>query len=151
MQAVVLGPEGVLLTVRSDLRGWELPGGNPHPGEPDEQTVVREVREETGLRVAIERPTGTYHRTGFLPHEARVFRCSVLGGIPTPSEETPRVAWFDPEAPPATLFPWYREPLRDALGPAAPPVVRHERQGLGAVLAGMHIDLRMRLSNDTAR
>ncbi len=150
VQGVVLSDAGVLLTVRVDLRGWELPGGAPDPGESEEAALVREVREETGVEVAVERFTGEYRRSGFLPHVARVYRCRAVGGAARPSEETPRVAYFDPAAPPDTLFPWYHQPLFDALRPAGEPVVRHERQGLGAIWAGLRIDLRMRWSGDRA-
>lgn len=151
VQAVVLGSHGVLLSVRRDLRGWELPGGNLHPGEREEDALAREVHEETGIEVAVERLTGTYHRSGFLPHVARVYRCRVLGGQLAPSHETPKVGWFDPCAPPATLFPWYRVPLADALCEGGEPAVRRERQGPASVLAGLRIDLRMRWSDDEAR
>ncbi len=149
-QAVVRSEEGVLLTVRCDLRGWELPGGNARPGEPGKQALLREVREETGLEVAIERTVGDYVRTGFRPHTARVFQCRPVGGRLRPSEETPRVRWFDPESLPDTLFPWFRAPLDDALRGDPEPIVRHEHQSARAILAGMVIDLRMRLSDDEA-
>lgn len=32
---------------------WELPGGTVEPGEPSEETAVREVAEETGLTVRV--------------------------------------------------------------------------------------------------
>ena len=35
---------------------WSLPKGTPDPGETQEQTALREVREETGLEVEIVRP-----------------------------------------------------------------------------------------------
>ena len=143
-QAVVLSSEGVLLTLRGDLRGWELPGGSAHAGEADETCVRREVQEESGLEVEVEARVGDYLRTGFRPHTARVWRCRATGGRLRPSSETLRAAWFDPTAPPDTLFPWYREPLADALAGYADPVLRHERLGAGAVLAGMRIDLSMR-------
>lgn len=150
-QAVVCGEAGVLLAVRSDLRGWELPGGNPEAGETPEDAVVREVREETGLDVEVERHVGDYVRTGFRPHRARVYRCRVRPGgptRPTPSPETPRVAWFHPDALPEALFPWYRAPVADALAGPAGPVERHEHQGVASVAAGMAIDLRMRWSGE---
>ncbi len=148
-QAVVVGEEGVLLTVRAELRGWELPGGVVDPGELSTETVVREVREETGIDVEIEWEVGTWTRTGFLPHRVTVFRCRPVSGTPTPSAETPRVAWWDPQAlPTATLFPWYWEPLAAGLSGEADPVERTEHQGLRAIAAGMAIDLRMRWSDD---
>jgi 8-oxo-dGTP pyrophosphatase MutT (NUDIX family) len=133
--------------VRSDLHGWELPGGNAYPGENDEEVLEREVREETGLRVEIESRVGDYRRTGFAAHTARVFACRVRGGVLRPSSETPIVAWFDPEDLPETLFPWYRVPIADALARLPQPVARQEHLGLASVLAGMWIDVRMRSSN----
>jgi len=150
VQAVILREGCVLLAVRGDLRGWELPGGTPHPGESERDALVREVREETGLSVEILRPVGDYQRSGFRPHLARVFVCRVAGGEERPSPETPRLRWFDVHSPPATLFPWYRLPLADALAGRQEPVVRREHQGASQVLAGLRIDLRMRISDDAA-
>jgi 8-oxo-dGTP pyrophosphatase MutT (NUDIX family) len=151
VQAVVLSERGVLLCVRRELRGWELPGGEVEPGEGDPDALRREVREETGLEVAIERTVGDYLRTGFRAHRARVFACRVVGGALRPSREAPRLAWFDPAALPDTIFPWFRTPLEDALRGRADPIERRERQGLAAVWAGMRIDLRMRWSDDQAK
>jgi len=146
VHGVILSEQGVLLSVRSDLRGWELPGGNVEPGEAEEAALRREILEETGLEVAVERFVGDYVRTGFAPHTARVYRCRPVRGEPTPSSETPLVRWFPPDAVPDTLFPWYRAPLADALAELAEPVTRREHWGVAAILAGMRIDLRMRLS-----
>jgi len=149
-QAVVLSDEGVLLAVRGELRGWELPGGGAEGGERGEQAVAREVREETGIEVRVERLVARFERTGFRPHTACIYRCSRAGGRLRPSVETPRVAWFAPDRIPDTLFPWYREPLRLALAPAADPVQRTEHQGPVSILRGMAIDLRMRWCEDGA-
>jgi 8-oxo-dGTP diphosphatase len=49
----VLRGEHVLLGRRIAMHGsgrLQLPGGKPHPGEPLEQTALRELEEETGLR-----------------------------------------------------------------------------------------------------
>jgi len=150
-QAVVLGAAGVLLAVRPELRGWELPGGHANPGEGGEAAVAREVLEETGIRVTVEALVAEYVRTGFRPHTACIYRCRAGSGTPRPSAETPRVAWFALDALPATLFPWFRGPIRDALERGDVTKTRRERQGPRAVLAGMAIDLRMRWSGDAAR
>jgi 2-dehydropantoate 2-reductase len=43
---------------------WALPGGRSEPNEAVEQTVIREVKEETGLKVSIIRKIGEYHEQG---------------------------------------------------------------------------------------
>jgi 8-oxo-dGTP pyrophosphatase MutT (NUDIX family) len=150
VQGVVLDGDRVLLSVRSDLHGWELPGGNPGASEPDEAAMRREIFEETGIEVTVERHVGDYVRTGFRPHTARVFLCRVTGGALRTSAETANVRWFPLGRIPDTLFPWYREPLEDALADLREPVLRHEHQGRAAIWAGMKIDFRMRMSGDRA-
>jgi 8-oxo-dGTP diphosphatase len=140
-QGVVVGDAGVLLAMRAELRGWELPGGAGLPGESGEAALQREVREETGLDVDVVAHVGDYCRSGFRPHTARVYRCRVVGGALRPSPESPTVAWFDPIALPRLLFPWFRGPLADALALRREPVVVQERQGWRHVLAGFAIDL----------
>jgi 8-oxo-dGTP pyrophosphatase MutT (NUDIX family) len=51
------GPEVVLCGRTSDGL-WGLPKGTPEAGETLEQTAMREVSEETGLQVRIERKVG---------------------------------------------------------------------------------------------
>jgi 8-oxo-dGTP pyrophosphatase MutT (NUDIX family) len=150
VQGVILSDDGVLLAVRVEPRGWEIPGGNPEVGEGDEAALLREVREETGIEVSVGSLVGEYHRSGFLPHTARVYRCRPVGGEIAPSLETPRVRWWDPGDIPDTLFPWCRQPLRDALDHLEAPVVRHQHQGVSDVIESVKIDLRMRLSGDRA-
>src|SRR5271157_756199 len=43
---------------------WALPGGRMDPGETVEQTIIREVKEETGLDVEIVRKIGEYIEKG---------------------------------------------------------------------------------------
>jgi len=144
LQAAIVGAQGVALALRAELRGWELPGGSALPGESDEAALRREVEEETGLAVEVEARVGDYHRSGFRPHTARVYRCRAIGGALRASRESPAVAWFELTALPRTLFPWFRGPLADALAELPEPVTVHERQGWRHVLAGLAIDLAMR-------
>lgn len=50
--AIIRDKEGrILLQKRSDYGNWGLPGGGMDPGESIEETMIREVFEETGLMV----------------------------------------------------------------------------------------------------
>ena len=150
-QAIVVGDEGVLLAVRSDLRGWELSGGQVEPGETPEAAVCREVWEETGLVVDVDNHVGDYVRRGFRPHTAKVYLCHPVGGKLETNWETLDLRWFPLDALPTTLFPWFREPLRDAFSQACErPVSKCEMQGMSAIRDAIGIDLRMRRSGNRA-
>ncbi|GGD83633.1 NUDIX domain-containing protein [Paenibacillus nasutitermitis] len=50
--AIIRDDQGrILLQQRSDYGDWGLPGGGMNPGESIEETMIREVFEETGLSV----------------------------------------------------------------------------------------------------
>jgi len=147
VQGVVLGPGGVLLALRRELMCWELPGGAPLRSDADEAAaLVRELREETGLVIEAGALVGEYRRSGFLSHRARVFRCRAVSGELRPGPETPRVAWWPLSALPATLLPWHRRPLLDAMAGGAP-VLRQEHLGFAAICTGLRMDWKNRLSS----
>jgi len=146
-QAVILRDDPrrqVLLSIRSDLFGWELPGGTLEGRETPADAVVREVREETGLEIELSGVVGVWVRRGFRPHTAHVFLCRVTGGVEVPSHETPRLKWFDTDDLPNELFAWYDAPLSLALGPDDEIFVGDEWQGLDSIWKAMKIDLVMR-------
>ena len=58
--------EKVLLTKRADNGLWCLPGGGVDPGESVEETIIREVQEETGLTVRVLRLIGVYSDPNWL-------------------------------------------------------------------------------------
>jgi len=64
---VIYPPDKILLIKRSTppyVGYWALPGGRAEREEPVEQTVVREVKEETGLDVKIVGKVGEYREKG---------------------------------------------------------------------------------------
>jgi len=66
--AIIPFPSERILLVKRDtvpFKGyWALPGGRMDPGETVGQTIVREVKEETGLEVTILQKIGEYVEKG---------------------------------------------------------------------------------------
>jgi 8-oxo-dGTP diphosphatase len=66
--AIVEFPDSRILLIKRatvPFRGyWALPGGKVDAGETVEETVVREVKEETGIEVEIVGKIGEYHENG---------------------------------------------------------------------------------------
>jgi ADP-ribose pyrophosphatase YjhB (NUDIX family) len=107
----------VLLCHRRDADFWGQPGGGVEAGETPWKAVVREVREETGLEVVVERLAGLY----CWPTEGELifsFVCIPTGGQLATSDETSAVAYFPAEALPPNTFAEHRERIRDALDAA---------------------------------
>lgn len=111
--AVIIEQGRVLLTHwpgggNPERAGWTLPGGGMQPGERPEQTVVREVYEETGYRIRLESLLGADSRYGDgarLPSGAHrtfhvlrlVYRAHILTGelgITLPEESTDDAQWI---------------------------------------------------------
>jgi 8-oxo-dGTP diphosphatase len=60
-----------------DLGGkWEFPGGKAEEGETDEEALVREYKEEFGVKVSVGAPVGTaafeHHQKQFSLHAYRI-------------------------------------------------------------------------------
>ncbi|MBK3496374.1 NUDIX hydrolase [Viridibacillus sp. YIM B01967] len=51
--AVVVNKENKILLKRDPKRGWELPGGQVEQNETIKETVIREVKEETGIDIEL--------------------------------------------------------------------------------------------------
>ncbi|MDP8975661.1 MAG: NUDIX domain-containing protein [Actinomycetota bacterium] len=121
--AVVRDDGRVLAIQRRDNAHWEPPGGVLELDETIEDGLRREVREETGLEVQVERLTGVYKNME-LGVVALVFRCRHADGAPAPTREAAEVAWLDPSEVEARMEPAYAVRMMDALVPAAQAEVR---------------------------
>lgn len=96
----------VLLIRRDDNDLWALPGGMLDLGETVAQAAVREVAEDTGIECAVTGLVGVYSDPGHVIRytgktEVRqefsvLLAARALAGTPTPSSESPEVAWVSP-------------------------------------------------------
>ncbi|WP_201371768.1 NUDIX hydrolase [Ktedonobacter robiniae] len=114
ISALIFRQGQILLAHRSDIDWWNLPGGGMELGETLEQTVSREVLEETGLQVAVERLVGVYSK----PQKQEVvlsFLCRITGGELTTTLESRECRFFSPDAIPANTLPKHRQRIEDAL------------------------------------
>lgn len=111
VRAAVFDQAGQVLLVRERVDGaWALPGGWADVGESLAEGAVREVREESGYDVVIDRLLGLYERERWghppLPFFTlkAVLAAHVVGGAPATSSETDEVGWFPRDAlPPLSL------------------------------------------------
>lgn len=91
---VVVRPDGLILAIkRADDGRWVPPGGVLELDESPQDGVVREIYEETGIKVHPIRLTGVYKnmRLGVV---SLAFRCEVIGGEMHTSSESTRVEWI---------------------------------------------------------
>lgn len=95
--------EKVLLTKRADNGLWCLPSGGVESGESVEETIIREVWEETRLRVQVLRLIGVYSDPNSLivydektsvQIVALSFEAEITAGKPGLSDETSDWGYF---------------------------------------------------------
>ena len=84
--AIIIKDQQVFATQRGygEWKGmWEFPGGKMEPGETEEQAIVREIREELEVEIAVERKVCTVEYDYPQFHlRMHCFWCSIAQGVP---------------------------------------------------------------------
>jgi 8-oxo-dGTP diphosphatase len=119
---IPFSPDKILLIKRHTVpfKGyWALPGGRVDAGETVEQAIIREVKEETGLDVAITRKIGEYHEQGFqdeveYDYYPTCFLVKIVGGeIKKQESEIEDITLFSLDEVPAALAFEHAQMIKD--------------------------------------
>jgi ADP-ribose pyrophosphatase YjhB (NUDIX family) len=102
--------DGKLLLIHEKADGqWAMPGGWADIGDSPAEMVAREVREESGFEVSVDKLIGVYDANRIQPLEfyhayKLIFLCTITGGEAQTSIETSGVGFFNPKyLPPLSL------------------------------------------------
>lgn len=106
----------ILFQRRADDGRWSLPAGSVDPGETPAQAVVREVYEETGLRVEAVSIAGVfggpryqmlYANGDVVEYTVIVYECRVLGGeLGGLDDETAELRYISAAERPTLVVPY---------------------------------------------
>lgn len=134
ISVVVLNRDGEILLVRhkkGNQRYWVLPGGRLEYGETFEECAMREVKEETGLEVEMER--FLYLSEAIAPDRSRhivniFIKAKVVGGTMKLGDE-PVLAGVEfvrlEELAQMTLFPPVSDEIVESLSSNSPKGIRY--------------------------
>jgi ADP-ribose pyrophosphatase YjhB (NUDIX family) len=124
--AAIIYGEGrrLLLHRRRVGGGWAPISGHVEPGETLTEALHREILEETGLTVTVERLVSlnsdpavqiiTYPDGRRVQFVTALFACRAAGGTLRGSDEGTEWGWFSPSDLPQPLLPYARVWLADA-------------------------------------
>ena len=132
---VIVDDDRVLLIRRQDNGHWEPPGGVLEIDEAIEDGLRREIFEETGAHVHIERLTGVYKNMaqGIV---ALVFRCALDSAPAVTTTEAAAITWQSVADVPHLMVDAFAVRVLDALDTTSTPHVRaHDGTHLAATAA----------------
>ncbi|MHB0802924.1 NUDIX domain-containing protein [Bacillus thuringiensis] len=114
--AVIKNGQGDILFQYPGGEYWSLPAGAIEPGETPEEAVVREVWEETGLKVQVKKQKGvfggeefryTYANGDKVEYIVVVFECEVTSGkLKSIDGESLKLQYFSFSEKPTLVLPY---------------------------------------------
>ena len=113
--ALVIDGDGLVMVKRGvdpQMGRWAFPSGYVDRGEVVEAAAIREVKEETGLDVELDRLIGVYSLEGN-PVVLVVYSAHVVGGKVAVGHDALAVRTFAVEDLPALPFPHDEQIMRD--------------------------------------
>lgn len=89
--AAIVLDDRLLISEWRDQQSWNLAGGGVNEGETDEEALVREVLDETGLRVRVHVPVGEELVKG--EDTMQLYLCTIIGGALMATRESRHHRW----------------------------------------------------------
>ncbi len=103
----------ILLCHRRDMDLWNLPGGGVEKGESPWEGCVREVNEETGLKVEVVKLHGVYYKDRLKDEIVFSFLCRCHGGKLRVNNEADNLKYFYYKEIPRNFSPNQKERISD--------------------------------------
>jgi A/G-specific adenine glycosylase len=106
----VIWKDGKILIQQRPAEGllgglWEFPGGKQEPGEALENTVLREIEEELGIQVQVQKHIASVkHAYTHFKITLHAYHCQYISGHPQP-KAAQECRWVSPDRLPDFAFP----------------------------------------------
>jgi len=117
----------VLLCHRRDMDLWNLPGGGVESMESPWEAVIREVKEETGLKVKVQKLTGVYAKN-YKNDLVFTFLCKIVSGKLIENDEADNIEFYSLDNLTKNIIPHHIERITDVLKNTKSPFLKFQSE-----------------------